>query len=99
MIAKADPGSYDQFGVILARFHNPEAVGILDPHNDRLDGIKYCRFYLGRYIAYIKVDSRPPSGDWRTLTMNPGEPLMIVARSLERSKELQIMREIATSTK
>lgn len=99
MIAEVDPGSYEQFGIILARFRNADATAILDPHGDRLDGIKYCRFYLGRYIAYIKVDSRSPSGDWQTLTMKPGEPLMIVARNLERSKELRIMREITTSIK
>lgn len=99
LIAKADPGPPEQFGVILARFQNPEATGIFDPHGDRLEGIKYCRFYMGRYVAYIKVDSRPPSGGWLTLSMKPGEPLVIVARNLQRSKELNLMCEIVTSLK
>ena len=64
---------------------------MLDPHPDRLDGIKYCRFYLGGYVAYIKTDARPPTKTWANFTMKPGQPLCILARDMRRSKELARM--------
>lgn len=99
MIAQSDPGQPEEFGVVLARFTDALGTSILDPHPDRLDGIKYCRFYLGRYIAYIKTDARPPSETWRAFTMKPDQPLCIVARNLQRSKELAVMHKVVASSR
>jgi hypothetical protein len=53
----ADPGDADFFAVILARF--PKPLAVLDPDNERLDDVNFCRIYLAEYVAYIKVDNRP----------------------------------------
>jgi hypothetical protein len=60
MIAAAEPGTSEKFAVILARFDEPAYTAMLDPHPDRYDGINYLRFYLAGFVAYIKVDQRPP---------------------------------------
>ena len=99
MIAKADPGRPDEFGVVLARFVDGLGSGILDPRPDRLDGIKYCRIYLGRYVAYIKTDTRQPSDEWRGITIKPDQPLCIIVRDMRRSKELAVMRKVVALSK
>lgn len=99
LIATNNPGPSEEFGIILARFTDDSGKAILDPHPDRLGGVRYSRFYLGRYVAYIKSDTRSPSNEWRIVTMKPGQPLCIVARDMKRSKELEVMREIVTSSK
>ena len=75
MIARRDAGPPERFGAIVARFPDARAGGMLDPHRQRFDGISYSQFYLGRYVAYIKTDSRPPSKFWRASAMAPGQPL------------------------
>ena len=95
LMAANDPGRAEDFGVVLARFLEHDlALALLDPHPDTLDSVNYCRFYLGRYVAYIKTDKRPPSRQWLPLTMKPDAPLCIVARNLQRSKELEVMRKV-----
>ena len=72
---------------------------MLDPHPGRLDGIKYNRFYLGRYIAHIKTDKRPWPEPWRTFNLKPRQSLSVIARDLTRSKELEIMRTVLAASK
>src|SRR5207244_13278196 len=90
---------FEEFGVFLARFNDKQlGLAMMDPHPTRLDEIKYCQVYLGRYVAYIKTDTRPPSDEFSVFTMKPDQPLCILARDMQRSKELPIMREVVTSS-
>lgn len=92
MLDACDAGSPQEFAVLLGRFIEPGARILLDPHEDRCDGVNFCRFYLSGYVAYIKVDRRP-APDWMTpLLLMPDAPLKIVARSLKQSKELPLLR-------
>jgi len=95
-----DPGSPEDFAVILARFIDAPSGGVvLDPHQDRLNGVKYCRFYLGKYVAYIKADTRPSPGIWGQFTMKPGQPLSIMRRNLQQSTEWPLIRKIVAGVK
>lgn len=97
LIERCEPGSEHEFGVTLAKFDHPLGTAILNPHPEKREGINYCRFYLGSYVAYIKMDKRispKPLGDF---LLTPRPPLYIICRNLEKSKELPLMRKIALS--
>jgi hypothetical protein len=44
----------------LAKFGDERYSGILNPHTHRFAGINCIMFYLSGFVAYIKVDRRPP---------------------------------------
>ncbi len=89
-----DPGDSDAFAVSLAKFEHPLGTGILDPRKDRWDGINYVRFYLGGYVAYIKMDRRPAPIIPGSFRLVPGQPFLVLLRDLNRSKELPLIRKI-----
>lgn len=89
-----DPGPPDEFAVSLAKFEHPAGQGILDPHPERWSGVNYMRFYLGGYVAYIKVDRRPPPELPGALRLSPQQPLLVVLRNLEASREFPLIRQV-----
>lgn len=94
MLREGTPGSAQDFGVALAKFDTRNGRAILDPHLERIEGINYARFYLGLYVAYIKVDSRE-SPEWvRPFLLAPGGPLKIIGRDLKEGRELAVLRGI-----
>lgn len=98
-INNKDPGAPDDFAITLAKFDHALGQTILDPHGEKWEGVKYYRFYFGGYVAYIKVDKRlapPPLGDF---VIAPAAPLRIIARNLDKSKELQIIKNVVTGNK
>jgi len=94
LILNRNPGTREQFSVTLAKFDHPLGTGMLDPHKERPEGINYCRFYLGGYVAYIKTDSRPGVAHLRDFALSPSGPLYVIARDLERSKELPLIKKM-----
>ena len=99
-IDRQDPGSPEEFSVFLARFDHPLGGTILDPHLQRIMGINFYRFYLGNYVAYIKVDKRETPEPCFPLVLSPNEPLKIVSRNMERGGELSLIKEmVAASTR
>ena len=69
-----------------------------DPHHERPDGINYLRFYLGTFVAYIKVDQRPSPKPFSQFLLAPGQPLKIIGRDSWKSQEFSIMRDILTKS-
>lgn len=98
MLLRADPGVPEDFGVTLAIWDRLEAPILMDPFPERWDGINYYRLYLGRYLAYIKVDRRAVPTILSPTVLRPDAPLVLVARLLDRSKELPLMRRILGAT-
>jgi hypothetical protein len=97
MIATAEPGAPEAFAVILARFDEPAYTGMLDPHLERYDGINYVRFYLAGFVAYIKVDRRPPPDPLSDFIVRDDAPITVLLRSARDSKDGAVMRDIARS--
>ena len=95
MIEENAPGSDEEFGVVLAKFDHPLGETILDPHREKIQNVNYCRFYLGSYVAYIKVDKQRAPLPYRDFQIREDGPMYIIARDLERSKELPLMKKIA----
>jgi len=98
MLLRADPGAFDDFGITFAMWNGTEGPLFMDPFSERWGGVNYYRFYLGRYVAYIKVDRRPVPSIFSELVLRPDAPLLLVSRSLKRSKELPLMRRIFEQT-
>jgi hypothetical protein len=95
-IEHCDPGSENDFSVTLAKFDHSLGKTILDPHIDRWDGVNYIRFYLGSYVAYIKTDKRKAPEPHLNFILRPNQPLIIIGRDLEKSKELPLIKKIVT---
>jgi hypothetical protein len=90
------PGSENDFSVTLAKFDHPLGQTILDPHLERRNGVNYIRFYLGSYVAYIKTDKRKAPEPLLDFILKRNQPLIIIGRDLEQSKELPLIKKIVT---
>jgi hypothetical protein len=95
-IANSDPGDSEDFSVTLARFDHPLAKSMLDPHAEKYSDVNYLRFYLAGYIAYIKVDHKPTPMPLSQFAMAENRPLYIICRDFARSKELDLMKKLAS---
>jgi hypothetical protein len=93
-IAQKNPGTGDEFAVTLAKF-NYHLVPFFDPHPEKFEAINYYRFYLGSYVAYIKIDKRQSPKFHSEVMLKPNAPLLIIGRELEGSKEFSLMKKIA----
>lgn len=94
MLTEGHPGAPDDFAVVLAKSTTKYGRAILDPFVGRIDGINYATFYLGFYIAYIKVDKRGSLPELQPLVLAPGGPLKILARDLREGKELPVLQNL-----
>ncbi len=96
MILDSKPGEAETFGTVLAKFVEPEATAILDPHEDRYDDVRHYRIYIGAgFLAYTKVDARPVPRSWHSLLLRPSYPLLVVPRDLHASKDGSLMKKMA----
>jgi hypothetical protein len=94
-ILRSDPGYKDFFSVLLACFVDmPTKIAIMDPFKERYEQVNYYRFYLGNYIAYVKVDRQRTPAVFEQFALAPDNPLTIVARNFDRSKEKVVMRKL-----
>lgn len=94
-ILNSEPGDSDFYSVLLAVYDFEENVSkIMDPFPSKFDGIRYYTFYLGNFIAYIKVDKQKAVSPFRELQLTPEKPLYIVLRKFWESKESQIMKQL-----
>jgi hypothetical protein len=99
MIENDYPGNESDFPVITTRFDDwlGKKFGHLDPHYESIEGIKFCRFYLGAgYKIFIKVDEKPlPKSEmWQFFILKPNHPLYIIIYNFLNSKEMPLLQEI-----
>ncbi|MFH1995258.1 MAG: hypothetical protein ABIJ24_06155 [Nitrospinota bacterium] len=95
-ILSHNPGETDFFGVVLAIFDDPSKwAKIMDPFPERIDGIRYYRFYLANIVAYIKVDSQRAKYPFDVTQMRPDAPLCLIQRDFWGSREAIIMKRLA----
>jgi len=80
MIKNKDPGSSSEFSVIIFRLR--KFIGknsfIGDLRSGRVfDRRRFCKFYLGGCVAWIKVDSQKTPREIESLIIKPGRPCCI----------------------
>lgn len=94
LLQRADPGASEDFAVFLAKFDHAFGGAILDPHRERNERVNYLRFYLGTYIAYIKVDRQKTPHPYASFVVGAEPILKVVGRDITKSPELHVMRDI-----
>jgi len=95
-ILESDPGPQSFYSVVLARFTDipVDHVAMLDPFLERYESTNFYRLFLGTYVAYIKVDSRPVPATLNQLELRPNTPLVIIGREFHSSEEKKIMTRL-----
>jgi len=89
-ILSGDPGDVNHFGVVLEAFDD-ENVGMLNPEPERVQGLRFIRFYLSHVIAFLKVDSRAFADPLDHIALSPGKPLALLQKQFLGSKERRAM--------
>lgn len=89
----------DEFSIVLSKWRssgNLSAIGpgLPDPHPERWGGINAVRIYFGSVVAYIKVDKRPYPEEIREFSLGASNDVVLIARDLHSSKEMQVLRRI-----
>jgi len=92
-ILSGNPGDAEPYAVVLARF--PQQLGMLNPHSTRFSDVNFVQIYLAEYVAYLKVDQRLTPEPFREFVFTPGAPLVILGRDPVRSRDVNVMRDIA----
>jgi hypothetical protein len=95
MILENEPGSAEDFSVVIAKFSEPNVTGILDPHKDKYDGVNFYRFYMTGFVIYVKVDKRNTPEFLKKFYIRKSKPIWILLRDLYKSKDGKIMKDIA----
>lgn len=90
----------ETFAAVLSAWPAPKgdvfsAYGLMDPFPEKWDGVNAYRVYLGRVVAYIKVDRRPFSYPLRDLALGRYDVLSIVQRDFVASKDFSAMAKTA----
>ena len=90
MLLRKDPGDATTFSVLFSTWHPSSIMDpsmIMDPFGERWDDVRAYRFYLGRFVAYIKVDRRPFPDPLAKAVLSPNGPLHIISREFAASKD------------
>lgn len=96
-ILDANPGSRDDFAVFLSRFVDLQHPGpILDPRPERITRRRFVRFYLGNFIASIKVDYRAVISPFDDFCLAPDRPTVAIARTFKGGPEERALLKAAT---
>ena len=96
MLEQGDPGSPQDFAVALTKSDPRYGRVIIDPFPERIEDVNYVRFYLGLYVAYIKVDSRPGAAWLDPFVLDPGQPLRILVRNYTETRDLPALQRLVT---
>jgi hypothetical protein len=94
MLLRDDPGLPQDFGALLSVWNDADFPLLMDPSKEKIFGVTSYRFYLGRLVAYIKVDGRPFPPELERGLLKPDQPLEVVSRDFTRSKEAALAHRI-----
>lgn len=93
MILRADPGTENDFSVILTKYEGDSVTIMPNPQRIRTEGINYYKFRMGGYSVLIKVDQRPFPRKLKPVVLRPNQPLLIQIKDYEDSKEFNTILE------
>ena len=99
MIFEGNPGSPDDFSVVLAKFDHELGTAFQDPYLGKLAGVNNYRFYFPMYFATIKVDRRVFPRELSEIMLKPDEPCRVVVREFAKSKEVKVLFDIVNTHK
>ncbi|HEU4459702.1 MAG TPA: hypothetical protein VFR90_11315 [Methylibium sp.] len=91
-----------QFGVCLSRWrtsadNDGAADAMLDPVPEQIGGINCLRFYLGRTLAWLRIDALPFRPPLNRLELCSQPKAVVVARDFGKSRDLAAMVNVLRS--
>lgn len=91
------------FNAVLSRWGDAEddthpTTGVMNPIRERWSDVNAYRLYLGKVVAYVKVDKRNFAEPFASLSLQAGPPCRIVNRKLSTSKDLRAMRKTVAAS-
>ncbi|MEA5550328.1 hypothetical protein VB713_04910 [Anabaena cylindrica UHCC 0172] len=100
MLLSDDPGTEDNFSVLLFKYTGEESNIHLMPPIRRKDPNNQSNFYSfwsAGYSWFIKVDKRPFHNRMRSLILKPDQPLYFMEQEYEKTSEFQNLLEWVNS--
>ena len=91
MILAQDPGSENDFSVVLSKYEGDCSEIMPSPTKHKLDGVNYYRFRIPKYVFLIKVDKRNFPPKFAPFILSPNQPLLIGVMEYMDSKESEII--------
>lgn len=91
MLLANNPGTDDEFSVVIARYPNPAGSVIIEPQRAKWNGINWYLFYLSGHIAYIKVDKRNALEPMAGLMLKRDKFLFIAHKDIYKSPEAELI--------
>lgn len=82
MIENRDPGTPDQFSVVLVRFLGEHRQIGASTTPRRIEGVLMYETLLFGFAAYVKVDNRPLPGVLRQCQLQDGKPLHVLEKPI-----------------
>lgn len=91
------------FDAVLSRWKDEDddvlpTTGLMNPHRERWGEVNAYRLYLGKVVAYIRVDKRPLQAPFSGFSLRAAGPCRIISRRLATSKDLKAMRHTAVAS-
>jgi hypothetical protein len=94
MLLRGDPGDAATFATLFSVWDDSAEWLLMDPTAERWDDVRAYRFYLGRFVAYVKVDSRPLPEPLAKAALTPDGPLHVLSRQFAASKDLRVAERV-----
>ncbi len=94
MILAQDPGSENDFSVLLFKYEGDFSEIMQNPTKEKLDGVNYYRFRFPKYGFLIKVDKRNFHSKLARCLLSSNQPLLIPVIKYMDSKEYEIILAI-----
>lgn len=96
-ILQGDPGSPEDFSVVLGRWitkpeHADMGLTQFSPYRAKLKGINIAKLFMGGVIVHVKCDKRPFGDPFSELLLKPDRPVLMITRELEGSQDILAVR-------
>ncbi len=85
----------DEFSLAIIKFDNMNVRGFLDPDRTKYEKVNHYRFYLGEYMAVIKVSSLSDPKCFQELYIKENKDVICTFRDFRKSKEYNVMKLVS----
>lgn len=88
----------DSFDAVLSRWMDDDdetlpTTSLMNPHREKWGEVNAYRLYLGKIVAYVRVDQRSFSPPFSNLSLRALGPCRVISRRLAASKDLNAMQK------
>ncbi|MEA5488288.1 MULTISPECIES: hypothetical protein [Pseudanabaena] len=94
MILSQEPGSENDFSVVLFKYEGDLSEIMQNPTRQRQDKVNYYRFRFPKYGFLIKVDQRNFHSDLLPFVISPNHQLLIHVMEYKNSKEYERILDV-----